>query len=725
MSEPKITITIDDQEYKVNSGQMLIEATDQLGIHIPRFCYHEKLSIVANCRMCLVEIENSTNALPACATEVSEGMVVKTTSKNAELAQQATMEFLLINHPLDCPICDQGGECELQDLAYSHGRNESRFEIKKRTLPDVNLGPLISTDMTRCILCTRCVRFGTEIAGLPELGTIGRGESSTISTFIGKTVDHELSGNMIDICPVGALNNKPYRYTDRTWELDQIESVSPHDCVGSNMFLHVKGNKIKRIVPKDNPEINEVWISDRDRFAFDGIYSDDRLTVPMLRKNGALEEATWEEAIDAFSKVLITLQNKKSKNGVAALISSSTALNEQYLYAYLMRSLGFNNIDHRIRQIDFTGDSLDPIFPNFDIRPHQIENMKSILIVGSDLRKETPLIAHWVKKAADQGAAVNFINQENSEYYFPIDNFILSGQEALAENLALVLKASNDDAVNKLPSHIEDVLNALPTPSLSHYQIAKSLANHEQSFLLSGLLCHSHSKYALIRSYLNLLSYVSNSSLGELTHGANATGAYITGCIPHRKAFGESHELGLNALEICTKNHQLIVLYGIEPEDCLYGEKLNQSIVGSQTTVQFSPFITPFMKENADIMFPLKTPYESKGAFINASGMIQDFNLQLDLAKDHPSNQELLLQIIEGSKLPMPSLDNLKEKIKKFIDETKNTRNRLLEIPEKVLKTTKNYSSVSSHLYDVDSITRRSRPLQQTKDALSQFNEDQ
>ena len=721
MSETKITITIDDQEYKVNSGQMLIEVTDQLGIHIPRFCYHEKLSIAANCRMCLVEVENSTNALPACATEVSEGMVVKTTSESAELAQQATMEFLLINHPLDCPICDQGGECELQDLAYSHGRNESRFEVKKRTLPDDNLGPLISTDMTRCILCTRCVRFGTEIAGLPELGTIGRGESSTISTFVEKTVDHELSGNMIDICPVGALNNKPYRYTDRTWELDQIESVSPHDCVGSNMFLHVKGDKIKRIVPKANPEINEVWISDRDRFAFDGIYSDDRLTVPMLRKNGALEEATWEETIDAFSKVLITLQNKKSKNGVAALISSSTALNEQYLYAYLMRSLGFNNIDHRIRQIDFTGDSLDPIFPNFDIRPHQIENMKSILIIGSDLRKETPLIAHWVKKAADQGASVNFINQEYSEYYFPIDNFILSGQEALAENLALVLKASNDDAANKLPSHIEDVLNALPTPSLSHYQIAKSLANHEQSFLLSGLLCHSHSEYALIRSYLNLLSYVSNSSFGELTHGANATGAYLTGCIPHRKAFGESHELGLNALEMCTKNHQLIVLYGIEPEDCLYQEKLNQSIVGSQTTVQFSPFITPFMKENADIMFPLKTPYESKGAFINASGMIQDFNLQLDLAKDNPSNQELLLQIIEGSKLPMPSLDNLKEKIKKFIDETKNTRNRLLEIPEKVLKTTKNYSSVSSHLYDVDSITRRSRPLQQTKDALSQF----
>ena len=269
MSEPKITITIDDQEYQVNSGQMLIEVTDHLGIHIPRFCYHEKLSIAANCRMCLVEVENSKNALPACATEISEGMVIKTMSKDTEFAQQATMEFLLINHPLDCPICDQGGECELQDLAYKHGRNESRFEVKKRTLPNDDLGPLISTDMTRCILCTRCVRFGNEIAGLPELGTIGRGESSTISTFIEKTVDHELSGNMIDVCPVGALNNKPYRYTDRTWELNQIESISPHDCVGTNMYLHVKGDKIKRIVPKDNSNINEVWISDRDRFAFD------------------------------------------------------------------------------------------------------------------------------------------------------------------------------------------------------------------------------------------------------------------------------------------------------------------------------------------------------------------------------------------------------------------------------------------------------------------------
>ena len=723
MSEPKITITIDDQEYQVNSGQMLIEVTDHLGIHIPRFCYHEKLSIAANCRMCLVEVENSKHALPACATEISEGMVIKTMSKDTEFAQQATMEFLLINHPLDCPICDQGGECELQDLAYKHGRNESRFEVKKRTLPNDDLGPLISTDMTRCILCTRCVRFGNEIAGLPELGTIGRGESSTISTFIEKTVDHELSGNMIDVCPVGALNNKPYRYTDRTWELNQIESISPHDCVGTNMYLHVKGDKIKRIVPKDNSNINEVWISDRDRFAFDGIYSEDRSTIPMLRKNGTLQEATWEEAIRTFTKEVISLQKKKKTNEVAALISSSTSLNEQYLYAQLFRSLGCTNLDHRIRQVDFSGDTLDPIFPNFDIKPHQIENMKSILIIGSDLRKETPLIAHWVKKAADQDASVNFINQTYGEYYFPIENFILSDQEALAENLGLVLKAAHDDTKNILPDHIVEILNTLSTPTPSHYQIAKSLTENEQSFLLSGLCCHSHSNYALIRSYLNILSYVTDSSFGELTYGANTVGAYLTGCIPHRNAFGESSELGLNAFEICTKNHELITLYGIEPEDCLYQEQLQQSIIESKNTVLFSPYITPFMKENADIIFPIKTAYESKGTFINASGMIQDFNLQLEI-KDGLSNQELLLQIFETSKLSKPSLDNLNEKTGKFITDTKHTQTRLMEIPEQSLKTHDSYSRISSGLYNVDSITRRSKPLQLTKDALSQNNGD-
>jgi len=725
MSEPKITITIDDQEYQVDSGQMLIEVTDQLGIHIPRFCYHEKLSIAANCRMCLVEVENSKNALPACATEISEGMVIKTMSKDTELAQQATMEFLLINHPLDCPICDQGGECELQDLAYIHGRNESRFEVKKRTLPDDNLGPLISTDMTRCILCTRCVRFGTEIAGLPELGTIGRGESSTISTFIEKTVDHELSGNMIDICPVGALNNKPYRYTDRTWELNQIESISPHDCVGTNMFLHVKGNKIKRIVPKDNSNINEVWISDRDRFAFDGIYSEDRLTSPMLRKNGTLHVATWEEAIGAFAKELASLQKRKKANEVAALISSSTALNEQYLYAQLFRSFGCTNLDHRIRQVDFSGDALDPIFPNFDIKPNQIENMNSILIIGSDLRKETPLIAHWVKKAADQGASVNFINQTYGDYYFPIENFILSDHEALAENLGLILKASYNDATNELPDHIVDILNALPTPTPSHYQIAQSLTENEQSFLLSGLQCHSHSQYALIRSYLNILSYITNSSLGELTYGANTVGAYLTGCIPHRKAFGESNELGLNALEICTKKHELITLYGIEPEDCLYQEELHQSIIESKTTVLFSSFITPFMKENADILFPIKTAYESKGTFINASGMIQNFNLQLELDTDNLSNQELLFQIFETSKLSKPSLGNLNEKIGKFIADTKHTQTRLMEFPEQSPNKIDNYSRIFPGPYSVDSITRRSKPLQNTKDALSEDNGDE
>ncbi|MGB0658488.1 MAG: 2Fe-2S iron-sulfur cluster-binding protein, partial [Gammaproteobacteria bacterium] len=312
----KITVTIDGVEHEAQPGQMLIELTDKTGTYVPRFCYHEKLSIAANCRMCLVEVENSKNALPACATPVSDGMVVKTKSQSAKTAQESTMEFLLINHPLDCPICDQGGECELQDLAYTYGKNESRFDIQKQTKKNDDLGPLVSTDMTRCIMCTRCVRFGTEIAGIQELGTIGRGEDSNISTYVAQTVDHELSGNIIDLCPVGALNNKPYRYTDRTWELDQIESISPHDCIGTNIMVHKKNDIIRRIVPKNNPEINETWIADRDRFGFDGIYSEDRTSDTLIRTDQDLNQSKLSNAVDKTVELLNSAKNNDQSIGV-------------------------------------------------------------------------------------------------------------------------------------------------------------------------------------------------------------------------------------------------------------------------------------------------------------------------------------------------------------------------------------------------------------------------
>tara|TARA_B000000475_G_scaffold125587_1_gene101478 strand:+ start:1770 stop:2957 length:1188 start_codon:yes stop_codon:yes gene_type:complete len=382
----KIKVTVDGIEHDATPGQMLIELTDQTGNYVPRFCYHEKLSIAANCRMCLVEVENSRNALPACATPVSDGMVVHTKSKSAKTAQESTMEFLLINHPLDCPICDQGGECELQDLAYTYGKNNSRFDIPKQTKKNDDLGPLVSTDMTRCIMCTRCVRFGTEIAGIQELGTIGRGEDSNISTYVSSTVDHELSGNIIDLCPVGALNNKPYRYTDRTWELDQIESISPHDCVGSNIMIHKKNDIIRRIVPKNNPEINETWIADRDRFGFDGIYSEDRVKSAKLRVERNLKDVKLSEAIDRSVELIQSCSTKDQSIGV--LISPNLSTEEQYLLLDLCDQLDINGIDYRPRQRDFPTDSANDFIPHMNIKLSDVDAMRNILILGSDLRRE-------------------------------------------------------------------------------------------------------------------------------------------------------------------------------------------------------------------------------------------------------------------------------------------------------------------------------------------------
>ncbi|MEC9063963.1 MAG: NADH-quinone oxidoreductase subunit NuoG, partial [Pseudomonadota bacterium] len=492
----KITVTIDGVEHEAQPGQMLIELTDKTGTYVPRFCYHEKLSIAANCRMCLVEVENSKNALPACATPVSDGMVVKTKSQSAKTAQESTMEFLLINHPLDCPICDQGGECELQDLAYTYGKNESRFDIQKQTKKNDDLGPLVSTDMTRCIMCTRCVRFGTEIAGIQELGTIGRGEDSNISTYVAQTVDHELSGNIIDLCPVGALNNKPYRYTDRTWELDQIESISPHDCIGTNIMVHKKNDIIRRIVPKNNPEINETWIADRDRFGFDGIYSEDRTSDTLIRTDQDLNQSKLSNAVDKTVELLNSAKNNDQSIGV--LFSPSISTEEQYLLSDFCHQIGIESIDSRLRQGEFSNDVDKRFIPHMNIRLSDVDAMKNILIVGSELRKETPILAHRVKKSADSGASIHTINSKESEYHFNVQQD-LSCDDWINE-LGLVLKAAINLTQNHLPNNIADHLDSIGEPTAVHEKVAASMCQ-ESSLVILGLNAYSSKNYQLIRSY--------------------------------------------------------------------------------------------------------------------------------------------------------------------------------------------------------------------------------
>ena len=717
MSNNKVNITINNVLHSVDEGRLLIEITDELGIYIPRFCYHEKLSIAANCRMCLVEVENSSHALPACATPVTDGMVVDTLSHSTKTAQQSTMEFLLINHPLDCPICDQGGECELQDLAYAYGKNNSRFDLQKLTKPNDDLGPLVSTDMTRCIMCTRCTRFGSEVAGIEELGTMGRGETSNISTYVKQTVNHELSGNIIDLCPVGALNNKPYRYTDRTWEMDQIQSVSPHDCVGTNLYMHVKNNKIKRVVPMQNESINETWIADRDRFGFDGIYSEDRLLTPLIRNNGTLVESTIEESRHQLNATISSLIQSNKTDNIAALISPSVSLNEQFIFSNYLSQLGIRNIDHRINQVDFSGDTLDPLFPHLNIKLNTIEKMETIFVIGSDLRRETPLISHWVKKAADKGASIHFMDIALREYHFPISDYIITDTQSLVENIGLVAKAASTIAQLDVPQHIQEQLDNLSEPSATHKQIAQSLFTKTNTLLLNGLVSRSHSDFSLIRSYINILASLTNSNLGELTSGANSVGAYITGCIPHRNLLGQSSQAGLNALEIASKNHDLMILYGLEIDDCLYDQILTKALKGSKKVVVFNSFMESVINDHADIVIPINTTYESKGSFINLTGQVQNFNQELLLPNDYYSNEALLTDLVNERDLDIPSFNDFMKGLESFIDQSIANRNYIKEFPVKTSNPSPIDITNTFNMYSIDAILRRSKPLQQTKES--------
>ena len=717
MSNKKVNITINNVLHSVDKGRMLIEVTDELGIYIPRFCYHEKLSIAANCRMCLVEVENSNHALPACATTVTDGMVVDTLSHSTKTAQQSTMEFLLINHPLDCPICDQGGECELQDLAYAYGKNNSRFDLQKLTKPNDDLGPLVSTDMTRCIMCTRCTRFGSEVAGIEELGTMGRGETSNISTYVKQTVNHELSGNIIDLCPVGALNNKPYRYTDRTWEMDQIQSVSPHDCVGTNFYMHVKNNKIKRVVPMQNESINETWIADRDRFGFDGIYSEDRLLTPLIKSNGTLIESTIEESRHQLNAIISSLIQSNKTDNIAALISPSVSLNEQFIFSNYLSQLGIRNIDHRINQVDFSGDTLDPLFPHLNIELNTIEEMETIFVIGSDLRRETPLISHWVKKAANKGASIHFMDIALREYHFPISDYIISDTQSLVENIGLVAKAASTIAQLDVPQHIQEQLDKLSEPNATHKQIAQSLFTKTNTLLLNGLVSRSHSDFSLIRSYINILASLTNSNLGELTSGANSVGAYITGCIPHRNLLGQSSQAGLNALEIASKNHDLMILYGLEIDDCLYDQILTKALKGSKKVVVFNSFMESVINDHADIVIPINTTYESKGSFINLTGQVQDFNQELLLPNHYYSNEALLTDLVNERDLDIPSFNDFIKELESFIDQSIANRNYIKEFPVKTSNSSPIDTTNTFNMYSIDAILRRSKPLQQTKES--------
>ncbi len=716
MSNDTVEIKIDGQPIKAQKGQMIIEVTDKAGINIPRFCYHEKLSVAANCRMCLVEVEKAPKPMPACATPVVDGMNIFTHSPNATSAQKATMEFLLIYHPLDCPICDQGGECELQDIAMGYGKDISRYNERKRVVKDKDLGPLVSTDMTRCIHCTRCVRFGQEIQGIQELGTMGRGEQMNISTYIEKSVDHELSANIIDLCPVGALNNKPYRYSARSWEMQQIPTIAAHDCVGSNMYAHVVNGVIKRLVPRKNEQINESWLSDRDRFSYEGIYSSDRLMQPRLKEQNKWREIEWEEALGKLAESIQATQSDK----LGLLASPTATIEEGYLLTQLADQLGTSNIDHRIRQQDFSLQDEEPVFPYLGCEIADLEAFETILVVGSNIRKEAPIIAHRLRKAALKGCKICFVNRSRYDYLFDIHQYL--SDIGLIEQLTGIMLAAEHIHDSIVPASIGSV-GKRHAVNDEHVNVANQLQNSGRSLILLGNIASRHPAFSVVRALASNIANITNSELGFLSEGPNSAGACIAGVLPHRKISGEpKRPAGLHAADIIGGSTETVIMFGIEPDkDLAQREQPLTKLASKKFVAALTPYTTKALDECTDLQLPIGTFAETAGTFVNCEGRWQSFpGAAKPVGEARPGWKVLrvLGNILELNGFNYLDVKDVYEELCERVGEveannTDNTQKSLVK-PYDVSITEE---EIDIPIYQIDSVVRRATSLQSTLEA--------
>jgi NADH-quinone oxidoreductase subunit G len=626
VADDMLTVEIDGTEYQARKGAMIIEVTDANGITVPRFCYHKKLPVAANCRMCLVEVEKAPKPLPACATPVMDGMKISTRSDYAKNAQRAVMEFLLINHPLDCPICDQGGECELQDVALEYGRGVSRFSEKKRVVRDKDFGALIASDMTRCIHCTRCVRFLQHIAGFKEMGGMGRGENVEIGTYIQHNIESELSGNIIDVCPVGALTSKPFRFTARAWEMEQAASIAAHDCVGSNLYLHTRRGKLMRAVPRENEAINEVWLSDRDRFAYLGVNSADRLEQPMIKKVSGWQTVEWEEALHVVAQAFRDRVENQGADQFGFLVSPSATLEEQVLVNRLAEGLGVSNIDHRLRQTDFSGQQDQPLFPFLGQSIEDLENVEAVLIVDGNPRKDQPIIGHRLRKAAEAGASVMFINSVDYAYTFKTAHKAIVTPGRLVQSLAGVAAALLQSKKARAPRALQSVIDQT-LPDATEQAMASALSKAGQATILLGLGAGMHQAFSTLRALAVLITELSGAKLGFLSDGANSAGACLAGVLPHRSAGGRARENpGLNAAQMIDQPLKNYLLLGIEPEfDCANGARALAAMQQAELVVALTPYMTERMREYADVLLPMYCFSETSGTFVNCEGRWQSF----------------------------------------------------------------------------------------------------
>jgi NADH-quinone oxidoreductase subunit G len=602
-----VEIELDGQKVEVPPGSMVMHAAEKAGTYIPHFCYHKKLSIAASCRMCLVDVEKAPKPMPACATPVTMGMIVRTKSDKAIKAQQSVMEFLLINHPLDCPICDQGGECQLQDLAVGYGGGASRYEEEKRVVFHKNVGPLISMEeMSRCIHCTRCVRFGQEIAGVMELGMSNRGEHAEIETFVGQSVDSELSGNMIDICPVGALTSKPFRYSARTWELSRRKSVSPHDSTGANLIVQVKNHQVMRVVPLENDAVNECWIADRDRFSYEALNGEDRLTQPMLKQGGEWKTVDWQTALEYVANGLKQVKAEHGANAIGLLASPHSTVEELALAGALVRGLGSQNIDARLRHADFGNAAPAGSARWLGLPVAQLSSLQRVLVVGSNLRKDHPLFAQRIRQAARKGAQVSVLNAVSQDWAMSVKNEVLVDSTHWVAALAGIANAvgAETGVLAPVAADVSDAARA----------VAKSLLGGEHKAILLGNAAAHHAQASSLLSLANWIAQQTGASVGYLTEAANTVGAQLVHALP-----GQG---GLNAGQMLGGALKAAILLNTEPAfDSAAGAA---GLHGAGMVVTLSPFKTNL--DISDVLLPIAPFTETSGSFVNAEGRLQSFH---------------------------------------------------------------------------------------------------
>lgn len=720
-----IEIEIDGKKLEAKEGSMVIQVADEAGIYIPRFCYHKKLSIAANCRMCLVEVEKAPKALPACATPITNGMKVFTRSEKALAAQKAVMEFLLINHPLDCPICDQGGECELQDLALGYGRGVSRYTEGKRSVKDKDLGPLVASDMTRCIQCTRCVRFGDEIAGMRELGATGRGERMEIGTYIEHALQSELSGNVIDVCPVGALTSKPFRFTGRAWEMHQHEAISPHDCIGTNIYVHTRGEEytkirhVMRVVPRENEAINETWIADRDRYSYEGLHSEERVSKPLVkRENGEWQEIEWEQALHIVTDKLKAIIDHYGAEQIAALASPSSTVEEFYLLQKLIRSLGSHNIDHRIRIADFRNQNYAPIYPSLGVAIADLEKLNTLLLVGADVRHEQPIANARIRKMLKLRGKIMCINPVDYDYNFSFAIKQIVDSAHLVTHLAHVAKALFIKNQQDIPNDLAWLLANLE-PDQTAQLIAENLQAGEKAAVIFGLHAVNHPDAAILHALGYWIAKLSQASFGAFSEGANSAGAWLAGAVPHRLPAGAPvNNAGLNAGSMFENQRQAYVLLNVEPElDCAFAHKAKSALMNAQCVISLASFVNSAMKEYVDVILPIAAFTENSGTFVNIEGRWQSYKaMALPLAEARPAWK--VLRVL-GNFLDLEGFDfNTEQEILAELNLILNEQ----QAPEKIylgpeqnnLKADTIHSILQWPMYRVDNLVRHAAALQKT-----------